>query len=150
MNYQWHTKTFSELTLAELYALLRLRQEVFVVEQDCIYQDLDGMDQQASHILCRRDDQLIAYQRCLAPGLSYPESSLGRIVVCASARGLQLGRELVKRGISHNLDNWPQVGIRINAQAYLQDFYSELGFVASGETYDEDGIVHRQMLYPAP
>jgi len=150
MNYQWHTKTFSELTLAELYALLRLRQEVFVVEQDCIYQDLDGMDQQASHILCRRDDQLIAYQRCLAPGLSYPESSLGRIVVCASARGLQLGRELVKRGISHNLDNWPQIGIRINAQAYLQDFYSELGFVASGELYDEDGIMHRQMLYPAP
>jgi len=150
MNYQWHTTAFSQLSLAELYAVLRLRQEVFVVEQNCIYQDLDGLDQQAIHMRCRQGGQLVAYQRCLPPGLNYPESSLGRILVCASARGLQLGQELVQRGIHHNLHNWPQVGIRINAQAYLQNFYSGLGFVASGEAYDEDGILHRQMLYPAP
>ena len=149
MNYQWHTLTFAQLGQARLYAVLRLRQEVFAVEQQSIYLDLDNLDQQAIHMLCTRDEQLLAYQRCLPPGLSYPESSLGRIVVCPAARNLNLGVQIVQRGISHNLQQWPDSGIRINAQCYLQKFYINLGFVADGDEYDEDGIMHVQMLYRA-
>ena len=147
MDYQWQAALFDELTPHELYAFLRLRQEVFSVEQDCIYVDLDGRDQQAIHMMCWDGDQLLCYQRCLPPGVSYPESSLGRIVVATAARGLGLGRELVRRGISHNIQQWPGNGIRINAQAYLGDFYGSLGFRAEGDVYDEDGIPHQQMLY---
>jgi ElaA protein len=149
MNYQWQSLTFAQLGQARLYAVLRLRQEVFAVEQQSIYLDLDGLDQQAIHMLCSRDEQLLAYQRCLPPGVSYPESSLGRIVVSPGARGLHLGVELVQRGISHNLQHWPDSGIRINAQSYLQKFYINLGFVTDGDEYDEDGIPHLQMLYRA-
>jgi len=147
MNQQWQTMDFAQLSREQLYAILRLRQEVFVVEQHSIYLDLDGLDQQALHMLCCRGEQLLAYQRCLPPGLSYPESSLGRIVVSPAARGLQLGRELVQRGINYNMEHWPGCAIRINAQAYLRDFYAGLGFVASGKEYDEGGIMHQQMVY---
>ena len=109
--------------------------------------DLDGLDQLAMHMLCHQDEQLLAYQRCLPPGHSYPESSLGRIVVCPAARGLQLGKELVSRGISYNLQHWPKTDIRINAQAYLRGFYTDLGFETRGDVYDEGGIPHLQMLY---
>jgi ElaA protein len=147
MTLQWRTPAFSELTGEEVYALLRLRQQVFVVEQNCVYLDLDNLDQLATHMLCMRHQQLLAYQRCLAPGLSYPESSLGRIVVCPTLRGQQLGRELVLRGIEHNLSRWPGSGIRINAQAHLQGFYTSVGFCAEGNEYLEDNILHRQMRY---
>ena len=147
MDYQWQTSEFSELGTRELYAILRLRQQIFVVEQDCAYLDLDNLDQSAVHILCWQDGQLLAYQRCLAPGANFAESALGRIVVSAPARGLQLGKDLVMRGISHNLKCWPQHDIRINAQAYLQEFYADLGFVAQGEIFDEDDIPHIQMVY---
>jgi len=133
-----------------MYAVLRLRQQVFVVEQNCAYLDLDNLDQQATHMLCMLDGELLAYQRLLAPGLSYPESSLGRIVVCPAARGQRLGRELVRRGIEHNLLRWPGSGIRINAQAHLQDFYATEGFIAEGNEYLEDNILHRQMHYKLP
>lgn len=150
MNLEWQTLEFRQLTVEWLYAILRLRQQVFVVEQDCAYLDLDNLDQRAIHMLCRADGKLLAYQRCLAPGLSYPESSLGRIVVCPSQRGQQMGKALVQRGIEHNLSRWPQSGIRINAQAHLQPFYSQFGFIAEGDEYLEDNIPHRQMLYPGP
>ena len=150
MDYQWQTMPFAQMKNDELYAVLRLRQEVFVVEQNCVYLDLDGVDLQSTHIFCMRDNQVLAYQRCLPPGLSYPESSLGRIVVSPAMRGRQLGRELVQRGISYNLLHWPQSNIRISAQAHLQAFYTSLGFVARGGEYLEDGIPHRQMRYTAP
>ncbi len=92
MTLEWKTLAFAELTVEGMYAVLRLRQEVFVVEQSCAYLDLDNLDQHASHMLCMRDQKLVAYQRCLAPGLSYPESSLGRIVVCPALRGQQVGQ----------------------------------------------------------
>src|SRR5262245_14691867 len=107
MTLKWQTLAFSQLTLESMYAVLRLRQQVFIVEQGCAYLDLDNLDQQAIHMLCTGDGKLLAYQRCLAPGLSFAESSLGRIVVCPSQRGQQLGRELVQRGITHNLSRWP-------------------------------------------
>lgn len=147
MNRQWQTLTFAQLGQEQLYVVLRLRQEVFAVEQRSIYLDLDGLDQQAVHMLCTRNEQLLAYQRCLPPGLRYPESSLGRIVVCPAARGRHLGKELVLRGISYNLRTWPESDICISAQAHLKNFYRDLGFVAQGDEYDEDGIPHLQMLY---
>ena len=147
---RWEYLAFGDFSPLALYRLLQLRQDVFVLEQTCLYRDLDDKDQPARHILCWQGDTLLASQRCLPPGTSFAESSIGRIVVAAAGRGTSLGRELVRRGVQHNLERWPEHGIRINAQAYLQDFYSELGFVASGELYDEDGIMHRQMLYPAP
>jgi ElaA protein len=150
MAYQWQTTEFAGLNTVELYAALRLRQEVFGVEQDCTYQDLDNLDQKAIHILCWQDGELLAYQRCLAPGANFPQSAIGRIVVSARARGRQLGRDLVKRGIGHNLQRWPDHNVRINAQAHLQAFYSELGFVATGEVFNEDGIPHIQMGYARP
>jgi ElaA protein len=147
MSYRWQTVPFAELSNNELYTLLRLRQEIFVVEQDCIYQDLDGRDQQAIHMLCWSGTELLAYQRCLEPGVSYAESSIGRIVVAPAGRGTGLGNELVSKGVDYNLERWPTCTIRINAQAYLEAFYTRLGFVAAGDQYDEDGIPHLQMLY---
>jgi ElaA protein len=148
MTYQWQTCDFAGLSTPELYAALRLRQQVFVLEQHCAYLDLDNLDQDAIHMLCWQDGLLLAYQRCLAPGANFSESALGRIVVSAPARGRDLGRELVRRGIKHNLERWPRHDIRINAQAYLQAFYAQLGFVAQGEVFDEDDIPHIQMVYP--
>ena len=147
MTVLWQTLSFNELAVGQLYAVLQLRQEVFVVEQDCAYLDLDNRDQPAIHMLATRNDRLLAYQRCLPPGLSYDESSLGRIVVSGSVRGQQLGNELVQRGIEHNLTLWPGAGIRISAQAHLQGFYGALGFIGEGSEYLEDNIPHRQMYY---
>lgn len=148
-EWHWRTSEFNELGRDELYQMLCLRHQVFVVEQNCVYLDLDGLDTQAVHIQCLEDGRLLAYQRCLAPGISYPQSSIGRILVAPEARGLRLGRLLVQRGIDHNLSRWPGSGIRINAQAYLAAFYGSLGFVTDGEEEEEDGIMHVQMDYVA-
>jgi ElaA protein len=150
MHLEWQLLSFTELPRESMYALLRLRQQVFVVEQNCAYLDLDNLDQHAMHMFCTRNQELLAYQRCLAPGLSYRESSLGRIVVSPTMRGQQLGRDLVQRGIDHNLLQWPGSGIRINAQAHLHEFYSSLGFTAEGDAYLEDNIPHIQMYYRLP
>ena len=147
MDYRWQTSEFTDLGTVQLYALLTLRQQVFVVEQACIYLDLDNLDQGAIHMLCWQGDHLLAYQRCLAPAVHFAESALGRIVVDPTARGRQLGVDLVRRGISYNLARWPGQGIRINAQAYLETFYTGLGFVAEGDSFAEDGIAHIQMVY---
>lgn len=145
MTLHWLNTPFAALDAAQLYALLQLRQEVFVVEQNCAYADLDGLDQQGWHMRCLDGDTVLAYQRCLPPGVSYPESSLGRIVVSPWARGTGLGRNLVQRGIDFNRQQWPQSDIYIGAQAYLEAFYSSLGFVSEGESYLEDGIPHLHM-----
>ncbi len=147
MSLQWQTTAFADLTNTELYALLRLRQEVFVVEQRSIYLDLDGKDLESIHMLCWEEGALVAYQRLLRPGLSYAESAMGRIVVCRRSRGRDLGRELVRRGIAHNLQRWPHRDIRINAQSYLRRFYEGLGFAVASDENDEDGIPHIEMLY---
>ena len=145
---QWLTLSFPQLSLDRLYALLRLRQEVFVVEQACIYLDIDNKDQQAVHVLCLENEKLLASLRCLAPGCDAAGSMLGRVVVHPELRGRRLGRELVRRGIEHNLGRWPGSAICINAQAHLQAFYGSLGFIAEGDEFLEDGIPHRRMRYP--
>jgi ElaA protein len=150
MSLQWQTLTFPQLDAPRLYAILRLRQNVFIVEQQCAFLDIDDLDLPAHHMLCVRDGDLLAYQRCLAPGLVYPESSLGRIVVDPMMRGQRIGGELVQRGIDYNLSLWPGSAIRINAQSHLQPFYADFGFIAEGDEYMEDNILHRQMRYLAP
>jgi ElaA protein len=142
----WECRPFSALDTQTLYAIMRLRQEVFVVEQACIYQDLDGNDQASFHLCGHRGSELLAYARCLPPGLDYPESSLGRIVVNPTARGLRLGEELVRRAIAFNRTSWPDTGIRIGAQAYLESFYRGFGFATASDVYDEDGIPHIKMV----
>jgi ElaA protein len=145
---RWEVLALDEFSPLALYRLLQLRQDVFVLEQACLYRDLDDKDQLALHMLCWDGDALLAGQRCLPPGSVFAESSIGRIVVAGAGRGTGLGRELVRRGVEHNLGRWPGRGIRINAQAYLTAFYRELGFVPVGDEYDEDGIPHIEMLHP--
>lgn len=143
----WQLYRFDELSTDQLYAIIRLRQDIFVVEQNCIYSDLDGLDQESLHLCGWRDNELLCYLRCLPPGLDYQESALGRILVGPAARGLKLGRELVRRGIEVNLKQWPGSGIRIGAQAYLEGFYEDLGFETCSDVYDEDGIPHIKMTF---
>ena len=142
----WQAYSFEELDTDRLYTILQLRQQVFIVEQSCTYNDLDGRDQDSFHFCAWRGEKLYAYMRCMPPGLDYAESAMGRIVVSPQARGLTLGTELVRRGIAFNLATWPGSGIRIGAQAYLESFYIDLGFETDGDVYDEDGIPHIKMI----
>ena len=128
---------------------MRLRQQVFVIEQDCLYEDLDGLDAQAHHLWCYRDQELLAYLRCLPPVNDSAPSKLGRIVTSPNARGTGLGRELVAKGVEYNLAHWPTADIRIGAQAHLEAFYSDFGFVKITDVYDEDGIPHIDMILTA-
>lgn len=142
----WRFEPFEELSATEVYALLRLRSEVFVVEQECAYLDPDGLDLSVWHCLAQRSGTLLAYQRCIPPGLAYEDASaLGRIVVSGAARGENLGRELVRRGIAFNRERWPEHPLRIGAQSYLEAFYASLGFEICSEPYLEDGIPHIHM-----
>jgi ElaA protein len=147
LDLNWQTKTFDDLSNHALYAVLKLRLDVFSIEQQCIYQDLDNRDQEALHMLGWQGEELVAYQRLLPPGLDYPESSIGRIVINMEARGHNLGKEMVQRGMDFALGTWPGNDIRINAQAYLRKFYMNLGFEPLTEEYIYDGIPHLEMLY---
>jgi ElaA protein len=138
----WHERTFAELTPAELYAILALRQRVFVVEQNCVYLDTDGVDQVSRHLWAERGGVPAAYLRIVPAGVKFPEASIGRVITAPEARGEGLGRELMKRGLAAA----GAVPIRIGAQAYLEKFYGELGFVRVSDVYDEDGIPHILML----
>ncbi len=140
-------KPFNELSVDELYEIIRLRNEVFVVEQDCPYQDADGKDKIAMHVFCSTNDgSVLAYCRLLPPGISYQECSIGRVVNAQSARDTGLGRKLMQTAISYIEDVWKYAAIRISAQQYLEAFYSSLGFVTQSEPYLEDGIPHVEML----
>lgn len=143
---EWRCLRFAELSSTELYALLRLRAEVFVVEQECVYQDLDDRDQNALHVIATRDEQIILYARLLPPGAAYEEASIGRILCASTVRGQGMGRELVTRAIRYARSAWPGHSIRISAQQYLLTFYEGLGFVPVTQPYLEDGIPHIEML----
>lgn len=145
MSFEWRILDFQELSNEQLYGILKFRQSVFIMEQECAYLDLDDKDQASAHVLCLQDTELKAYQRCLPPGVSYPESSLGRIAVDPDLRGRQLGKKLVQKGIDYNLEHWPGKDICISAQAHLQDYYTTLGFCSEGLEYMEDNIPHRKM-----
>ncbi|HEX3767773.1 MAG TPA: GNAT family N-acetyltransferase [Puia sp.] len=142
----WILKPFAELTPHELYSILQLRNEVFIVEQNCPYQDMDNKDLKSWHLMGVEKNKLIAYSRLLAPGISYSESSIGRIVSSPSARKTGMGRKLVKESIEQIKHLFKTDTIRIGAQLYLKKFYESFGFVQDGEIYLEDNIPHIIML----
>ena len=141
-----NTKTFQELNTKELYDLLQLRSEVFVVEQDCVYQDIDGKDQKALHVLGYRDSELVAYTRIFKPGDYFDEASIGRVVVRENARQYKYGYKIMDASIEAIKHHYNATKIRISAQTYLKKFYNNLDFKEVGEEYLEDGIPHINMI----
>lgn len=141
----WECLPFEQLTTFALYEILQLRSEVFVVEQDCVYQDLDGHDAAAWHLLGTRGGELLCYARIFSPGLKYPGASIGRVIIRQSVRGEGLGRELMTQAIAACESHWPEAPITISAQHHLERFYGSLGFETVSEPYLEDDIPHVQM-----
>ncbi len=144
----WTCAKFNDLTLEELYANLRLRTDVFSVEQHAIYQDLDGKDQGSLHLMGRQEDRLVAYCRILPPGLAFEEASIGRVVTALTHRGTGTGKILFQKGLDICIDRFGDGPIRIGAQFYLVGFYGSFGFRVEGNIYLEDGIEHVHMLRP--
>lgn len=140
-------KYFSELTGDELYDILQLRAEIFVVEQDCVYNDLDGLDKAAVHQFIKKEGSIVAYSRLLKPGTRFPDYSIGRVVVKQSERGTGLGIKMMNDAKDYIIQEWGAVKIKISAQKYLQKFYEDLGFKIVTEEYLEDGIPHFGMVY---
>ena len=139
-------KTFEELTKQELYDLLQLRSEVFVVEQDCVYQDIDGKDDRALHVMMFVNDSLAAYTRCFPPGVYFEEAAIGRVVVSNDARGHGYGKVIMETSLVAIREKYGVDKVRVSAQTYLKRFYEELGFKQEGEGYLEDGIPHISMI----
>ena len=145
----WRFVAFDALTPRELYEVLQLRSQVFVVEQACVFQDMDGADAEAMHLLGSRSGQLLAYARCFAAGVKFAESSIGRLVTHHSVRGSGAGHLLLQKAVARLSQQWGSQAIRIGAQARLEAFYRQHGFEKTGEPYLEDGIAHIEMLRPA-
>ena len=145
MPISWKTKTFDELSTKELYQILRLRSEVFVVEQNCVYQDIDNKDQKALHLFGEFEGQIIAHSRLFKPGDYFEFSSIGRVVVAEKHRDKNFGRELIDQSILEINRRFNVQNITISAQLYLKKFYESHGFVATSETYLEDDIPHIEM-----
>ena len=147
MSPDWNAYLFEELDPHLLYAVMQLRQEVFVVEQQCWYLDADGKDQQAVHLVGTLEGRVVAYTRILQRGVSYSDyASIGRVVTSPAVRGRGFGRPLMEVSIAELYSRYGRQPIKISAQAHLQDFYGSLGFVGTGDIYEEDGIPHRAML----
>src|SRR3989344_6035885 len=144
MNWQW--SSFEELKLNELYDILALRQQIFILEQNCIYADLDYLDQPAQHLLGRDNNQLVAYSRLLPLGIPYKGAiSFGRVLVAKEARGRNIGKNMIHEVFSYLKKQNNAHPIIISAQLYLKTFYESFGFIAEGESYDDDGIPHIKM-----
>jgi ElaA protein len=143
---EWRHRAFAELSTGELYGILKLRQEVFVVEQSCPYLDADGLDADASHLFAVGGESIVACARLFAPGVREVPAVIGRVVSAPSVRRTGAGRELMRRAIETLEQAHGAVAIRIGAQKYLEKFYGSFGFVRDGEDYVEDGIPHLHML----
>jgi ElaA protein len=139
------TKYFNEFTIDELYEILQLRSEVFVVEQDCVYQDLDGKDTKALHVFARKNNRIVAYTRIFKPGEYFKFASIGRVVVAMNERKFGYGHDLIKASIAAIKTHFNVEEITISAQVYLQKFYESHGFKKVGDGYLEDGIPHIRM-----
>jgi ElaA protein len=143
----WHYKLFDELTVKELYQIIQLRNQVFVIEQDCIYQDADGKDLKCGHLWATINDEVVAYSRIVPKGVSYEnEPSIGRVVTNDKFRGLGLGKQLIANSIMVIENRLFTSLIRISAQLYLKEFYESFGFEQVSEVYLEDNIPHIEML----
>lgn len=139
-------KSFEELSKLELYKILRLRAEVFIVEQDCVYQDVDDKDQKALHVILKKSEEIIGYTRLFWPGDYFKEASIGRVVISKKERGNNYGSKLMKASILAISKKMKEKKIKISAQTYLKTFYNNLGFLESGKEYLEDGIPHVAMF----
>jgi ElaA protein len=146
----WHCLSFSELSLQQLYAILQARSRVFVLEQNCPYLDVDGLDEACFHLFATMNlngkDEIAAYCRLLPAGVGFTEVSIGRVISLPIARGTGLGKELLKRALELCQEHFPDQTIRIGAQHYLEKFYQSFGFVTDSDIYMEDGIPHVEML----
>jgi ElaA protein len=146
IDYKAVLKTFKELTTGELYAILRLRNEVFVVEQNCVFQDADNKDLYCHHLMLYDGHELAAYARLVPPGISYQEMSIGRVVTSPRSRGKGAGKKLMEHAIRYCHKVFGEGPLKIGAQHYLKDFYLSFGFKETGAVYDEDGIDHIEMI----
>lgn len=145
---EWIVKSFEELTNSELYRILQLRSAVFVVEQNCVYQDIDGYDIEAAHLFVKKGEDIIACSRLLPAGTVYKEeASFGRIVVDLDERKGGFGRDLVSKSLDVLIKDWKETRIKIQAQVYIKHFYRSFGFKEVSEAYLEDGIPHVDMLF---
>ena len=150
MEIYWQWATLQDLTAAQMHAILAIRQRVFVVEQNCVYQDADDLDLDAWHLTGRRPDgRLAAYLRLIAPGRRFPEASIGRLLTVKSMRGRQIASQALDQALRKCEVIYPQQAIHIAAQTYLEDFYRRFGFRAVGSPYKEDGIEHIDMVRSA-
>ena len=145
MQLQFKIKRFNELSTQELYEVLQVRSEVFVVEQNCVYQDVDGKDQKAIHVLGYYQDDLAAYCRLFTAGDYFEEASIGRVIVSPKHRDKKLGHELMQTAIAAVVKEFGQTNITISAQLYLQKFYESHGFIKTSDMYLEDDIPHIEM-----
>ena len=143
----WHD--FDSISKEQLYDVLSLRQRVFIIEQDCFYEDLDYCDQEANHLLLYKDNKLIGYSRVFAPGIKYDAASIGRIVTDLGFRGKGYGKDITQESIQFLKNNYPGSNISISAQYRLVDFYKDLGFEREGSVYLEDDIDHIKMTLKA-
>ena len=146
MHIQWLVKKFEELSPYQLYAILQLRSEVFVVEQNCVFQDIDDKDQNSWHLMGFENNKLVAYTRLVPPGEIHKVSSIGRVVTSPSVRGNKIGKELMERSIDTTYNLFGKSSIKIGAQVYLKKFYESLGFKQISDIYMEDGIEHIYMM----
>ena len=142
----WILKNFEELTNKELHDIYQLRVNIFIVEQNCPYPEIDGKDVNSLHLFKTEGEVIVAYSRLLPPGLSYEQPSIGRVIVNEKFRGQGLGNELMSSAIKIVKEKWSGASIKIQAQSYLQSFYESLGFVQVTDEYLEDNIPHIDML----
>ncbi|MBK86160.1 MAG: GNAT family N-acetyltransferase [Flavobacteriaceae bacterium] len=140
------TKRFNQLSKNELYKIFHIRSKVFIVEQNCIYQDIDFKDQKALHILIKKKKEIIGYSRIFKPGDYFKKASIGRVVISKENRGKGYGKILMRESIKAIENNFKEKEIKISAQKYLLDFYTSIGFKKEGEEYLEDGIPHISMI----
>ncbi|WP_039052973.1 GNAT family N-acetyltransferase [Sphingobacterium sp. T2] len=147
MDIIWKIKEFEELSNFELYQILQLRINVFMLEQECLYPECDNKDLKGKHLMGYLNNQLVAYARLLPPGVSYSDASIGRVVVHPQCRHLKLGNALMSKAIAQVREDFPNEDIRISAQAHLQGFYERVGFERVSEEYLEDNIPHVEMLF---
>ena len=145
MSLIWKIKPFEALSLSELYSVLQLRSEVFVVEQNCVYQDIDGKDKKALHIICEFNGETVAYCRLFKSGDYFDQASIGRVIVKGNFRDKKWGHDLIKEAIGAVQSHFGESQITISAQLYLKRFYESHGFVQTSEEYLEDGIPHIEM-----
>ena len=145
MEIQWTIKSFENLSVNELYDILKLRSEIFVVEQNCVYLDIDGKDKQALHLFGEFEGKIVGYSRLFKPGITFDNASIGRVVVDANYRDRKWGHDLMREAIAGIKNHFGETKITIGAQLYLKKFYESHGFVQSSEMYLEDDIPHIEM-----